>query len=394
MIVLREYEEARVALDGQDIAWLRDQTSGRFSIRRGFDGDLLVNPNQFVGVMSLPSGVSLTVRPKVPASNLFVMLAAAYRLDSPFREQAAAYDTIDEVLEFLVDEFIRLVEERIAAGLHRDYVEREDNLLAVRGRIAVAEDMRRNAILRHRIYCRYTEFSWDIPENQVIRQVAHLLAGSVRDQRRRLRLWQIDHLLGEVTPATLPAAMLDRFVYGRLNADYEPIHHLCRLFLHGSSVSEHAGETRFRTFLLNMNQLFEMFVTETLRAHAPRGTEVSGQHETFLDRQNRLPIRPDLLLSSSGAPALVADCKYKRTSAGSPFHNHDVYQILAYCTALGLDRGMLIYPRHEGSAESDLAIRNREVVIRRIALDLGGNPAALREARAVLCRQVFGWASA
>ncbi|MGI9252929.1 MAG: McrC family protein, partial [Thermomicrobiales bacterium] len=343
MIVLVEYQDRSVDLDPRDLAWLNDHAGQQFTIRRALDGRVVVNPNQFVGVMTLPSGESLTVRPKVPASNLFVMLAVAYGIDSPFRDEAARYDTLDDILEFLTDEFVRLVDDRIAAGLHRNYIEREDNLAAVRGRVAIAEDLRRNHIMRHRVFCRYTEFSWDIPENQVIRQVAHLLAGWAKDSRRRLRLWQIDHLLGEVTPAEIPADALDRFVYGRLNADYEPIHHLCKLFLRGASVSEHAGGTSFRTFLLDMNHLFEQFVTEVLRRRAPRVLEVSGQHKPHLDRDRRVEIRPDLVVSKHGRHALVADCKYKRAREDS-VHQPDVYQTLAYCTALGLDRGMLLYP--------------------------------------------------
>jgi 5-methylcytosine-specific restriction enzyme subunit McrC len=392
MIVLREYQPTEVVLDDGDAAWLVALAGKQFTIQRRFDGALIVNPNQFVGVMTLPSGITLTVQPKVPASNLFVMLATAYRLDSPFRDQAAVYDTIEQVLEFLVDEFTRLVEARIAAGLHRAYIEREDNLAAVRGRIAVADDLRRNYIQRQRVFCRFTEFSWDIPENQVIRQVAHLLAGWVSDPRRRLRLWQIDHTLGEVSPVSLPVDAIDRFVYNRQNADYEPIHHLCRLFLRGSSVSEHAGDTGFRSFLLDMNKLFETFVTEILRERAPRRMAVTDQYQTVLDRGGHLSIRPDLVISRDGRAALVADCKYKRLDQSEPFKHHDVYQALAYCTALGLDRGMLLYPRHEKSNEADLEIRNRDVVIRQVTLDLGGGPADLKVACKLLTDAVFGWA--
>lgn len=219
-----------------------------------------------------------------------------------------------------------------------------------------------------------------------------MLAGWAMDSRRRLRLWQIDHLLGEITPAEIPPDALDRFVYGRLNAEYEPIHHLCALFLRGASVSEHAGGTQFRTFLLDMNQLFEHFVTEALRLRAPRGLDLSGQYATHLDRDRRVAIRPDLLVSRHGRPTLVADCKYKRVREDT-VHHHDVYQTLAYCTALGLDRGMLLYPKHEAPDLAAIAIRNRDIVIRQVALDLGGAPSDLTAACDALADTVFGWAA-
>ena len=391
---LQEYADEVIDLGPEDAHWLVDQTQGKFVIRRTLDGDrVIVNPQQFVGVMTLPSGIRLTIAPKVPAPNLFVMLATAFRLPSPFRQSAASFATLDQILEFLVDEFVRLVEDRVSAGLHRSYVEREENLTAVRGRIPIAEDMRRNLIERHHVFCRFTEFSWDIPENQIIRQVAHQLANWVTDPKRRLRLWQIDHLLVEVTPTAMPAHAIDRFVYTRQNDDYEPIHHLCRLFLEGSSVSEHAGNTPFNTFLLDMNRLFESFVTQVLHDRAPAGLRLEDQHTTTLDRDGYLAIRPDLLVSRNLGPVLVADCKYKRLDH-EPFRHHDVYQVLAYCTAFGIDHGMLIYPRSERSVSGDLSIRNRGTVIRQIGLDLAGTPNDLQVACDELAAHVYRWAVA
>ncbi|MGI9252608.1 MAG: restriction endonuclease, partial [Thermomicrobiales bacterium] len=69
-------------------------------------------------------------------------------------------------------------------------------------------------------------------------------------------------------------------------------------------------------------------------------------------------------------------------------------QTLAYCTALGLDRGMLLYPRHESPDLAAYAIRNREIVIRQVAVDLGGDPSALRAACDRLASDVFDWAAA
>ncbi|MFM9106253.1 MAG: hypothetical protein ACKOWF_06100 [Chloroflexota bacterium] len=45
-----------------------------------------------------------------------------------------------------------------------------------------------------------------------------------------------------------------------------------------------------------------------------------------------------------------------------------------------------------GPIPGDLAIRNRETVIRLVTIDLGGAPEALRLAQAALARQVFAWA--
>ena len=388
---LREHEERLVALGAGDAAYLAREFGGDLSVRRALAGDgYLVNPHQFVGVLALPSGIRLEAAPKVPVGTLFSMLAVAAGLPSPFRDEAADFADLDELLEFVAAHFAGLVEERVARGLYRAYAEREENLPAVRGRIAVAEDLRRNHVLRHRTWCRFAEFTWDVPENRAIRQVVHLLGGWVRGQELRLRLRRLDRLMGEVSPTPLPAGALDRIAYHRLNEDYRPIHRLCRLFLGGASLSEGEGIFPFPAFLLDMNRLFEAFVTAALRQRARPPVAVGAQERMALDEDRSVGMRPDLVVRRDGRAVLVADCKYKRPEPGR-FHEHDVYQLLAYCTAMGLPRGLLIYPRHELPVGDEVRVRHAGVRIRRVSLDLRGDPEQLVAACDDLFRQVVGW---
>ncbi len=369
---LVEYEERVVALAPEDAACLARPFGTQFALRRTLTGDgYLLNPNQFVGVLALPSGRRLEIAPKVPVRSLFFMLAVASELPSPFLDAAAEFAELDELLEFIAVTFADLTEERIARGLYRAYVEREENLTAVRGRIAVAADLRRNHVLRHRTSCRFAELTEDVPENRVVRQVAHLLAGWVRRPPLRLRLWRIDHALGSVAPTHLPAEAVDRFTYGRLNEEYRPLHRLCKLVLDWASFADAAGPFAFRAFLLDMNRLFERFVTQVLRDRAQPPVSVDDQVPLHLAEGRRVDMRPDIVVRVGSRPTLVADCKYKRLEPEG-FKQHDLYQMLAYCTALGLERGMLVYPKHAAPVDDAVRVVNSAVRIRQVALDLSG----------------------
>ncbi len=189
-----------VRLDDDDADFVLSQLAQRISIRREVRSEAYVlNPGPSVGVVMLPSGRRLECYPKVPVSNLFHMLAVAWKIESPFRDEEVGVDRLDEVLDFIVAHFADFVERRIDVGLYRAYVEQEGNLAAVRGRISVADDIRQNYVLRHRIWCRYAEFTWDVPENQVV----HLVSSWVGRPELRLRLRRIDATLTEVTPHKL-----------------------------------------------------------------------------------------------------------------------------------------------------------------------------------------------
>lgn len=330
----------------------------------------ILNPHQFAGVVACPSGMRLQLLPKVRVANLLPMLAHAYELIAdPFLDLPVEAGTIDDVLEFSVAYFAGLVEERIRKGLHRAYQEEEENLPAIRGRIVFEEDSRRNRILRHQTFCRYSNLTWDIPENQVIRQVIHML--SRWDFRRPLnfRLRQLDATLSELTLSHFRASVVARFHYHRLTASYRPIHTLCRLFLEHVSMSEGLGPHPFRSFVIDMNKLFEAFVSQAIfkACHWPASANL--QRYTPFDVHSRVSMRPDILISSYGEPQVVADCKYKRIGIDE-FKWFDHYQVLAYCTALGVDRAMLIYPKHEQVVEDELEILNSPVTIRQLTIDL------------------------
>lgn len=376
-IVLGEHRDHAVDLSPEDALFVATSLGKRISIRRTVTGSqYILNPGQFAGVASLPSGRRLECRPKVPVSSLLYMLAIASDLPSLLLDEWADFDRFDEILEFVAGHFVDLVEEQLARGLYRDYVEREDNLSAIRGRIAIAQDIRRNAVNRQFTFCRYGDFTWDIPENQVIRQVVHLLGVWNFAPALRGRLWRLDGQLGEVSPAWLPLGTFDRFRYHRLNAGYEPIHSLCWLFLSGASLSEHAGDFRFPGFLIDMNDVFEAFVTRILRKHLAPELAVADQVAETLDEERRIGMRVDLKFMRGGRVVAVGDCKYKLQSEQDA-KVADVYQVLAYATALRVTRGFLFYPAHEKSAEDELRIRHSEVRIWRMPIDLGVEPKLL-----------------
>ena len=141
---------------------------------------------------------------------------------------------------------------------------------------------------------------------------------------------------------------------------------------------EHAaGQVSSSAFLFNLATIFEHFVTtaltEALTARMPG--LASPQHPCHLDLAGAIRMRPDLVWLRAGVPVAVVDAKYKReTPAGYP--EADVYQLLAYCTALRLRRGHLVYALG-GAEPAHHVVRHAGTEIVCHALDLALPPAAL-----------------
>lgn len=375
-ITLTEYKDHEVQMEAGDQSVFMADTKGRISVTPTIvPGTVVLNPQQYVGVARMPSGVTLDLLPKVDLYNVMWMIAEVERLEGVSFErldQEVPIRTFDDILEPIARAFVEQVEHLIDRGLYRTYIEQEDNLTAIRGRIDFREDLNRNVILRHRTYCRFTEYSWDVPENQVIRQVVHLLARWGFSTRLTDRLIALDRQMEDISRSHMTAAEISRFHYSRQSDHYRSIHRFCRLFLDGFSLSEAVGTTGFNGFLMDMNKLFENFVAIKLDAAIAR-----LQSHMQLGRQRSFPlfhahsnaINPDLVLESHGEVSLVADTKYKRRSAadGTPT---DYYQLITYCTVLGLQHGVIIYPRHESDVDSKLMVTGSNITIHELSIDL------------------------
>jgi len=66
-----------------------------------------------------------------------------------------------------------------------------------------------------------------------------------------------------------------------------------QIVLEGSSLSEQLGVCDSRTFLLDMNKLFEEFVTQILRESGDGHIRVVAQSELPLDEDDKVKMRPE-----------------------------------------------------------------------------------------------------
>jgi 5-methylcytosine-specific restriction enzyme subunit McrC len=158
--------------------------------------------------------------------------------------------------------------------------------------------------------------------------------------------------------------------------------------LQATSVEHRPGGVLLNGFLLDMPKLFEDFVTVALREAlvAEFGGRVDGQDRHYLDQAAKVVLRPDIVWKVCGSPVAVIDAKYKAEKpAGYP--NADLYQLLAYCTVLGLREGHLVYAK--GNEEpAHHVVRQSGINIFCHAIDLDQPPEVLLSQMCRLARAI------
>jgi 5-methylcytosine-specific restriction enzyme subunit McrC len=171
----------------------------------------------------------------------------------------------------------------------------------------------------------------------------------------RQRLQRLRRTLLEVSvpPRGAPTP---RWQPSRLNARYHAALRLAEIVLAAESFEHRIGEVTVTGYMFDMWKIFEDFVTIALSESLNRkGWHCQLQAPLHLDEQRRIAMQPDLLCRHGDSRVAVVDAKYK-AERPEGFPNADLYQMLAYCTVLGLREGHLIYAKgnEDGRVQTDV----------------------------------------
>ncbi|MEV6341338.1 restriction endonuclease [Nocardia vinacea] len=325
-----------------------------------------------VGAVTIGS-LTVRVEPKTPISNILWMMGYA-KNPSWWSRHTTVVDTATDFVEALAEAFAVATEEATLKGLLSGYREVEEASAVLRGRLRAGDQMTRRFGLPVPVEVRYEEYDEDIAENQLLLAATLALLDTAGiSTRLRTRLARIRRALADVTAPTRGAE--PDWVLNRLNSRYHWALHLAELIIQHCSVEHRIGGVTIRGFVVDMWKVFEDFlVTAASEAIVRRGgravrpgTDSSRWH---LDRDGSITIEPDLTwLDTTGRPVTVIDAKYKTLNAGNLGPNADMYQLTAYCTALHLRRGHLIYAKGEVEPRT-VAIVGADITIQCHALEL------------------------
>jgi 5-methylcytosine-specific restriction enzyme subunit McrC len=328
-----------------------------------------------IGVAS-GSTWELRVEPRIEIPQLLFLLAYATDPEG-WRDEVAKFSVEPHLLDAIAAGFSWHALRSVEQGLLRGYVNIDERLRTVRGRIRFGDQIARLATLPLPLEVSYDDYTADIAENRILKSatLALLRLRRVPGVARR-RLLKLRALLGEVEPLDRPREV-EMPAFTRLNQRYRSALCLAWLVLRGASVGADRGMTDSVAFSFDMNRVFEDFLSVALcEAMRPHGGELRSQVGDSLDLGGRVPILPDITWWVNGAAVAVVDAKHKQLKLSrSP--GDDAYQMLAYCTALDLRRGYLVYAAHSGADAGDLSIRHSgcEICVRTI--DIRNPPEAL-----------------
>jgi 5-methylcytosine-specific restriction enzyme subunit McrC len=320
--------------------------------------------------------LSITIVPKIKIERVLFLIS--YALDPKrWQKQDHQFEHADSIVEAVTLSLVFQLKRALRRGLLQGYRVMEESLATVRGRIALSSHIGRRFGAAPPIDVVYDDFTEDILENRILKAAIGRAAKlPVRSEFVRRQIRHYEYLLSHVTSCEFPAKDLPDIHYSRLNEHYRGAVELAKLILAWSSTELDGGAVTASSFLVDMNEVFETFVAVALR----EALQLSGHqfcrqavgHKLRLDAAGKIALLPDLSWWDQGVCVFVGDVKYKRVNVAGIKHQ-DIYQMLAYATALQLESGLLIY----AEGQSEPAVHEVMFASKRLevaTLDVSGEP--------------------
>ena len=371
-IDLREYEESEYKLsDAERDALLGEARSLDLSITpvAGEGKAYRLRPGSTVGAVEI-GGLSVLIEPKIGIPQLLSLACyaiGAYRLQEKRLFDFSRHAALPDALALALGAAARRAFSR---GLLHGYITEEEALYTVRGRIRFDEQMRRRFGVPLPVEVRYDEFTDDILPNRLVKAAAGRLgAMPLRSSGARRGLGWIAGILDNVSFVEYRPDGVPEVPFDRLNDHYKDVVALSRLILRHGAFGAGRGDVRASGFLMDMNVVFQEFVTVALREALGVSDRVFRErHVRTLDEEGKVSLEPDLTWWDGRDCVFVGDAKYKKlTDERAP--NADLYQMLAYTTALDLPGGLLVYAKGEPATYQ---VRHSGKRLEVAALDLSG----------------------
>lgn len=311
----------------------------------------------------------------IAISNVYVMLAYAFRAIRSKGKDRIEAQPFGHLHDLLAEILVRGVGAQVKRGLHRDYLNRRDELATVRGRINITRTVATRSRTRGRLVCEFDDYEADTPHNQALKSVIVLLIrhGDV-EASRKAALRRLLPYLDAVTLVAPTSIRWDALTFHRANATYRLLLGVCELVVRGLLPTEDPGATQLTSWVSDeqMNRLYERFVREYFVLHhpelSPGALSVAWDYDdTNAHGIEQLPaMRTDVTLRSRQR-TLILDAKYYGQSMhvgiwGKPtVHSANLYQMLAYAKNADVHRdgsvsGLLLYARTHAPEQPDLDV--------------------------------------
>lgn len=337
-------------------------------------------------------------------SNIYYMLTYAFQVlnQSNYTEMAAEpFDNIHNLFAAILEKGIA---QQLKQGLHREYIEKKENLSVMHGKIDINDTMKNRMQNKRVLSCEFDELSVNNIYNQVLKTTVILLLheDSVKIDTK-LALKKELLYFAEVEEIDPFLIKWDAIRFHRNNQSYRMLLTICQFVLEGLLLTTEEGSIKLAQFIdeQRMCRLYEKFILEFYNKEMPMLTAKASQIDWQLDTgdSTMLPKMQSDIMLTYGGKTLIIDAKYYSRSTQEQFgkhtlHSQNVYQIFTYVKNedvgnTGNVAGLLLYAKTDEPITPDVDVVISKSKISAKTFDLNRNFSELSDQLKKIAKDYF-----
>lgn len=322
----------------------------------------VLQAQNYVGVIQTKDGTTIEILPKITnvdedkSKEILIKMLKTLK-KSPFKNfnMANLKSSKMPLLEIFITMFLEELSRLIQKGIKSEYINKEENLKFLKGKLKINEQIKYNYIHKERFFVEYQEFFSDRVENRLIKTTLEFLYKKAKTNKNQQRIREFLFVFNDIN---LSYDIKIDFLKVKLNRqmkDYEQVLLWCKTFLFENSFSPYKGKDIAFALLFDMNLLFESYVYDYIRKKDDFENITAQDKRKYLAFENKnkkFGLKPDIVINNG---AIIADTKWKILSeekTNNGVSQADMYQLYAYGTKYQKCENMyLIYPKDKDVEE-------------------------------------------
>ena len=332
-------------IDDEDKRALKSSMEDLVFNCHGNDKDYYVDTGNYIGKIRWPVGKNyLDLEIGSRFKNIFLQRMINFSNDVYWDDfddensESSEDNTAEFILHYL---FIQALEKAYLLGLPRSYQSVEHHQSSVKGKIDINQFIRRDVPFKGKVSSVSRE-QLGIPE--IVDVLYKAVSITIKSNNNALKS-RVNHIIPHlkqartnnyVTSQTIYKAKTSQSLNNPIFSAYKKVLNLAEMVInqHGLRDNKDANEQGFG-FLLNVAELFEVYVTKLLQKEFPDWSITSPSHKVYGNTFFVRKIIPDIVMTK-GDNVLVFDTKYKRMKFRGTEDNvwdvdrNDFFQIHTY----------------------------------------------------------------
>ena len=353
---------------------LVDRLEDEFKIQINEKSDgIKISADWYVGVIEFEKFI-LNVGPKfVKFKNFGRLIDFANDIDDEqFTDEIRFEGQIGHPIEFVIRSFLGTTHKLIHNGLYRSYVEHQENVSFLRGKLIMKQQILNNLKFNMKFNCEFDEFTSNNLENQIILYTLKLCKFLTKFPQKKKVIQKLIHQIdSQIDDKRITIQDFKKIAYTRLNSRYAKPHHLAKLIIKNIGMQNlDYHRTKFIIpFFVPMPFVWEHFLENLFMNYYDKKVRIVKQdrHDAWLIHGKVHPIKPDIVTYKDGEISAIIDAKYmKKLDVGGK----EIYQLAFYLNYLNHSTGYAILPYEElEDYEIDVPKQNISIKIRHIPID-------------------------